>query len=326
MSNKLKFSVITATMGNIGDRFCSDGYKDDIKLEEKLFNISKINEISGVELVYNIDGDESDPVRVKALLDKYGLVPSVVNAPLSMDRKWQSGTLSASNETTRKKAIALVKETMNFAKETGSDMVNLWMGQDGFDYSFQTDYTSQWNNMVESIRECADYDPDIKLLLEFKQREPRNRCLLDSASTTILLINETDRKNVGMTVDTGHVLQNSHNMAQVCEIADNHGLLWNLHTNDNYGSWDSDMVTGSVRLIEYLEFFYVIRKINYDAWISVDIFPFRENAFEAAKESILYMKKFDNFIDRIGIKKINTLISDRNITEVFKTVRENVFL
>ncbi len=46
MGFELKFSVITACVGNVGDRFLTSGYKQNIGLEEKLRGISAIEGLS----------------------------------------------------------------------------------------------------------------------------------------------------------------------------------------------------------------------------------------------------------------------------------------
>ena len=43
-----KFSVITACVGNVGDRFLTSGYKKDVSLEDRLKRIAGIEGITGV--------------------------------------------------------------------------------------------------------------------------------------------------------------------------------------------------------------------------------------------------------------------------------------
>ena len=325
MSYDLKFSVITASLGNLGDRFMASGYKKDIGLKEKLGRVREIQEITGIELCYDPEGDESDADQVSNLLKKYNLVAPVVNAPLSSQKLWGGGTLSAKDSKTRMEAIKTVKKTIDFAAGVDAGIVNLWMGQDGFDYPFQVDYSKQWSLMIEGIRACADYNVDISLSLEFKPREPRNRSLLNSAATTMLLIKDVDRENVGITIDNGHVIQNGENMAQVVELCARYGKLLNIHLNDNYAAWDDDMIVGSIHLIEYLEFVYALRKTNYQGWCSVDIFPFREDAFRATEESVKYMSVYNRWIDRVGYQKLASLIENGNVTDILKEVRLTLF-
>lgn len=325
MRKELKFSVITGSMGKLGDRYCLEGYKEDNTFEEKLENLSKISLLTGLELCYNIDGDESDPEEVKTLMRKYNYQAPVVNAPLSNSRKWKFGSFTAKSPEIRKEAIAITKKTINFAEAVGANAINVWLGMDGFDYSFQVDYAKQWDYIVECIRECADYKPSIQLLLEPKQREPRNRCFIDAGATAVLLAKEIDRKNIGVTIDIGHVIQSGQNISQVLEMCNRFKLLTNVHVNDNYGTWDDDMILGSVHFIEFLEMFFTLRKINYEGWLSVDIFPFRENSFTATKESILYMQKLNELVDTIGYDVLAKALESKDAAEIFGVIREKCF-
>ena len=52
--------------------------------------------------------------------------------------------------------------------------MTLWMGQDGFDYSFQADYMALWEYTIEGIREVADHNPAIDVSIEYKPNDPRS--------------------------------------------------------------------------------------------------------------------------------------------------------
>ncbi len=324
----LKYACITGSMGNRCDRFMSVGYKDNNTAEDRIRGLAGVKALQAVELCYNPDGDENDEVdakKIKAMCDKYKVKVSGVNAPLNGNKIFGFGSLTNTNPEYRAKAIQWCKETCDFCRVVGGEFVNLWMGEDGFDYSFQTDYTKQWDLMVEAVREICDYAPDLKIALEFKLREPRNRCTLDTAGSTLLLAKDVDRPNVGLTVDLGHVFQAGQNIAQVVEMCANHGMLYNLHVNDNYGSWDDDMMVGSVRYVEFIELCYSLRKIGYQGWTSVDIFPFREDPFRAAEESIEMMKIFDDAVDKIGTDKIEECIRSTDATEIYRLIRKYIF-
>jgi len=322
----MKFSVITGILGCLGDRFCLSGYKEEISLEDKLKKIANIKNLDGVELCFNIKGDESSATQVKNLLNKYNLFASGVNAPLVSDKKWKYGSFTSKEKTIRKDAVEIAKQTIDFAEAVGAPLVNLWLGQDGFDYCFQVDYSQQWDYLIEAVRLCADYKPHIKLALEFKPEEPRNRNILDSASTTLLLIQEIQRDNVGITVDVGHVLQEKRNMAQATELVARYEKLFNLHMNDNYSNYDNDMIVGSIHFIEYLELFFILRKIHYDKCLSIDIFPYREDAFRATEECVEYMKALDRMVNSLGYREVNDIIHDtKDATEILKHIRERLF-
>jgi len=175
------------------------------------------------------------------------------------------------------------------------------------------------------VRELADYNPNIKLTLEGKIREPRNRCLVDTTMTALLICMEVDRENVGVAIDTGHVFYAQQNVAQNIEVAARYGKLFMVHANDNYNLWDDDLIVGSLRLTEYIEMFYSLRKVNYDGFIAVDIFPYREDQYEATRQSVLNMKKYDEIIDRIGFDKLSDVVENGDPCEMVRVIREAVF-
>jgi xylose isomerase len=98
-----------------------------------------------------------------------------------------------------------------------------------------------------------------------------------------------------------------------------------VHANDNYNLWDDDMIVGSLRLTEYLEMFYSLRKVGYDGFVSVDIFPYREDQYEATRQSVLNMQKYDSAIDRIGFERMSELIEGGDPCAMVKVVRETLF-
>jgi len=114
-------------------------------------------------------------------------------------------------------------------------------------------------------------------------------------------------------------------MAQAAELCGRSGRLFNLHLNDNYAAWDDDMIAGSVHLMEYLELLYVLRKIGYSGWCSIDIFPFREDAFRATEESVAYLATYNRWVDKVGLEKIRSLVRGGDVAEVLKTVRTTLF-
>lgn len=207
----MKFSCITGSMGNIGDRFLLEGYKESISPEDRLDAISKIDCLTGVELCYDINGYESNADIVNAALKKLNIFAAGTNGPLAGQRIFKFGSLTNPDPDIRKKALQYARDTIDFTRKTGGQFVNLWLGQDGFDYSFQTDYTKQWKLMVEGLREICDYAPDLKIALEFKQREPRNRCFFDHPNTSLLVACDVERKTLALQL----ILATCFNAAQI---------------------------------------------------------------------------------------------------------------
>ncbi len=329
MSN-IKYSAIIGSLGQTCDRFMKCGYKDPeldkVEFPDVIKNLEKMQVLEGADLYQATSGPLSDADTVNEILTGSGFVASSVLPLVFGERMWQKGSITAADAGVRAAAMKLMKKNIDFnAKLVGSPSVNLWLGQDGFDYPLQTNYTKQWDYLIKSVRELADYNTDIKITLEGKIREPRNRCLVDTTMTALLVCMEVDRPNVGVVIDTGHVFYAQQSVAQNIEVAARYGKLFMMHANDNYNLWDDDMIVGSLRLTEYIEMFYALRKAGYEGFVSVDIFPYREDQYEATKESVLNMKKYDEIVDRIGFEKLGDVIENGDPCEMTKVIREATF-
>ena len=284
----MKYSAIIGSLGQTCDRFMKCGYKDpavdNVEFPDVIKNLEKMQVLKGADLYQAPTGPLSDPDVVNEILAASGLEASSVLPLVFGERRWQKGSISAASTEVRQEAMKLIKQNIDFnAKLVGNPSVNLWLGQDGFDYPLQTNYAKQWDYLIKNVRELADYNSKINLTLEGKIREPRNRCLVDTTMTALMMCMEIDRPNVGVAIDTGHVFYAQQSVAQNIEIAARYGRLFMMHANDNYNLWDDDMIVGSLRFTEYIEMFYSLRKVGYDGFISVDIFPYREDQYEATQ-------------------------------------------
>lgn len=173
----------------------------------------------------------------------------------------------------RQEAIDLTKRGIDAARETGSDLMTIWLGQDGFDYSFQADYNRMWADEVEAIREVADHDPACQISIEYKPNEPRAFSLLPDMATTLLAINEAGSPNLGVTLDFAHVLYADEVPAFAAAMINRHSKLLGVHLNDGYGKRDDGLMVASVNTKATLELLVQIKKDGYEGAIYFDTFP-----------------------------------------------------
>lgn len=173
----------------------------------------------------------------------------------------------------RQEAIDLTKRGIDAARETGSDLMTIWLGQDGFDYSFQADYDRMWADEVNAIREVADHDPACRISIEYKPNEPRAFSLLPDMATTLLAVKEAGSPNLGVTLDFAHVLYADEVPAFAAAMIARHSKLLGVHLNDGYGKRDDGLMVGSVNTKATLELLWQIRKDKYDGAIYFDTFP-----------------------------------------------------
>ena len=69
--------------------------------------------------------------------------------------KFKLGAFTNPDKKVRQEALDLTKKGIDCAREANCNLMTLWLGQDGFDYSFQTDYKTLWQNEIEGIREVT---------------------------------------------------------------------------------------------------------------------------------------------------------------------------
>lgn len=183
------------------------------------------------------------------------------------------GAFTHPDAAVRQEAIDLTKRGIDAAHETGSDLMTIWLGQDGFDYSFQADYNRMWSDEVNAIREVADHDPDCQVSVEYKPNEPRAFSLLPDMATTLLAIKEAGSPNLGVTLDFAHVLYADEVPAFAAAMINRHSKLMGVHLNDGYGKRDDGLMVGSVNTKATLELLWQIRKDGYDGALYFDTFP-----------------------------------------------------
>jgi xylose isomerase len=136
-------------------------------------------------------------------------------------------------------------------------------------------------------------------------------------------INKIQRDNVGVLVDTGHAYCAGENIAEsisLCKLAGD--KLYNVHVNDNYKSWDDDMMVGSVHPFEMLEFLYWLEKLDYKGPIVLDIFPYREDPLGAASESIEFIKSLREIIRNIDENKIKEIFDAQDAVASVRMLRK----
>lgn len=323
MSSSPKLSVILGNLGSAADRFLTTGYRPARSLHELFEATKSLPDLQGIELVEGWHVTQDNVQEVKAELERTGLQVCSIIPNNFGEARWGKGSYSNKDPEIRRQAIADTTAMMDVAAELGCPTVNLWPGQDGYDYSFQADYWAEHDWLAESIRECADYRKDIRLSLEYKIKEPRTHSYINTVGNTLLLVQEINRENVGVTIDTGHALMAYENMAESAVLLKRYNnKLFHLHLNDNYRLWDDDMMVSSVHVIEYIELFYWLDRIGYDGWYSIDEYPYREDPVCAVRESLAWIQGLHRLVQRIGPERITAVIQRGDATAASALLRE----
>lgn len=222
-----------------------------------------------------------------------------------------NGELGNADSEIAKHALELCKEAADYCREAGGKVVTIWLGFDGFDYSFQINYKKVWQQIRDAMIKIADYAPDLKISIEYKPFQPRAYAFIDSMGVTGMMLNEINRDNVGVTLDYCHMLMKHENPAFAADIFGNQGKLYGVHLNDGYGLNDDGLMIGSATPFKTLEFLYYVKKHDFDGVIYFDTFPIIEHASKECEQNMKMIRLFDQMINDMGLDHIQSII-DQN--------------
>jgi len=308
----MRFSIPTVCLGKQADRFAT--YRDDITLEEKFEAASKIEGLEGVGVFYPTEFKDVD--KIKELCAKYKLEISEVIVDVFTSPKFKYGSFSSPSAEVRSESIRITKEAMDVARELGC-VINPWPGQDGHDYPFQVNYEKAWKWLISGIKECAEYDPKVKIAIEYKIKEPRTHLILSTVGTALYLCQKVGMPNVGVTLDTGHCFMANENPAESAVMLSMEKRLFNIHVNDNYGDWDWDLIPTTIFNFSQAEFLFWLKAMNYNGWILIDVFPQRLEPLKTFSRAVRNMKLIEQAVDKVGIEAIREKIDKGDIFETF---------
>ena len=285
MARKIRYSAGVWAFTEAADRFCSKGYRDPLDTRAQFEMAGTVPGLEGFIIQCPNVINESNAAEIKKLAADNGLEIASVDANL-FSREFKYGALSNADRKIRQQAIALMKKTIDMAAETGCNETGCWLGQDGFDYSFQENYMEAWNRIRDAIAECADYNPRVRIGVEYKVSEPRAHLFINSAGKAMALCYEIGKDNVGVTCDIGHVYMNKEKPAEAVSYLAQRDKLFSMHFNDAYGCFDDDLMAGTVHIWDTIEVLYYLEQFNYSGWYGFDIFPYREDPSKAVEISL----------------------------------------
>ncbi len=315
-----KFGACLPTFGNCADRYCLSGYGGGgTNMQEMLDLATQVDGLDGLELVGNWHVNDENIRDVAGMFRDRNLEISSLVPDLWTQAKWGRGGLAAPDAKTRQAAVDEVKKVLDWAAELDCPYIGVWPGQDGFDYAFQADYIEAWKWMRDGLAECAQHSGKVRILVEYKLKEPRTHCFVNSAAKVLLMLEGLDK--IGVLLDVGHAMAAAEYAPEAAALLAQFGKLDYLHINDNYHCWDDDMMVGSVHLVEYLELAYWLKRLNYTGWLTLDIFPYREDGVRAATECKRWMEAFFAAIDRVGMEAVTEVIREADACKSSELIR-----
>ena len=238
--------------------------------------IARAGQVAGIDaadLNYPDHFDAHTPAQMSEVLSGAGLALNGLAMRYYTDPGFRLGAFTHPDARVRRAAIDITKRGLDTLAEMGGQIMTLWLGQDGVDYSFQGDYAAMWDATVEALAEVADHNPALDIAVEYKPNEPRAFALLPDLGMNLLALAEVNRPNTGITLDFAHVLYAGEIPAQVASLVARKSRLLGVHLNDGYGKRDDGLMVGSVHPVQTVELFLELDRIGYDGVIYFDTFP-----------------------------------------------------
>jgi xylose isomerase len=263
---------------------------------EMLAAAGRVGGLSAADLNYPDHFAAHDPATLSRLLADQGLTLNGLAMRYYTEEGFKLGAFTHPDPTVRRAAIDLTKRGIDACAAMGGSQMTLWMGQDGFDYSFQADYARMWDDTISALAEVADHNPAIDIAVEYKPNEPRAHALMPDMATTLLALAEVARPNTGVTLDFAHMLYAGEMPAKAAMLAARHSRILGLHLNDGYGKRDDGLIAGSVHPVQTIELLVALHRLGYAGIIYFDTFP-DQSGLDPAKEAQANIRLTDRLLD-----------------------------
>ena len=289
---KLNVDAHLWCLGTYAERYVPGGYFDEMTVEKQLEIMSKIKGLTGLFTFYPTAPLPNDPDKLVKKVESYGLKVSNLAVECWGDRRWKHGSFCTNDPKIRNEAIKLFKEAVDFGKAVKADSVLLWPAHDGYDYVFQVNYVEGWKYLVETVREICEYAKDMKIAIEAKPKDPRQKQYISDTGKAMAFVNDVGLKNVGCALDIGHALAASEGIGESVALLDYWGKLYQIHINENYKDADPDMIFGTVNFWEILEFYYYLNKTKYEGWCAIDIIAPRDDRVKSLALGVKLVWKY----------------------------------
>lgn len=265
--------------------------------------VANISALSALELNYPQHFYEIRERDLADLLVETGLQITALNLRFDAEQ-FIGGAFTHPEAATRDQAVRMAQEAVDVAQRFGARHVVLWMENDGFDYPFQIDYADAWAHEIEGFRRVAEYDPGVRVSVEYKAADPRRFALIRSMGEALLAGRDVDRSNFGVTLDFCHSLMVGEQPAAAAALALKEQRLFGIHLNDGYGRADDGLMVGSVHLWQTLELLAVLVDGGYAGTLYFDTFPQRENAAGECAANIGTIKRYLSALETVDRRQL----------------------
>lgn len=241
-------------------------------LEEKIDDAAVVHKFTKVTpaVAVHIPWDQTDDWgALKDYAQEQGIRIGAVNPNLFQDNAYLHGSVTNYDQAIREKAVEHILECVQVMRETGSQVLSLWLA-DGTNYPGQSDFRRRKRNLLDSLqRVYGQLQEDDLLLIEYKMFEPAfyHTDIGDWGMAT--LIAQALGEKAKTLVDLGHHALGT-NIEQIVAWLLDLKMLGGFHFNAKKYA-DDDLTTGSVNPYELFLIYCELVKAERDPEIKSNV-------------------------------------------------------
>jgi sugar phosphate isomerase/epimerase len=180
----------------------------------------------------------------------------------------------------RQKRIEHTKNCLQLASLLGAKSVSTEPGGPKTTQSTEKEFEI----FQQGISEVLPVAEDLKISLLI---EPEPELLIENSNQFLSFIDKFDSKYLGLNFDIGHFFCVHEDPAQI--IKKMHNYIGHIHLEDIDSSRKHFHLIPGTGVIDFKSIFQALNEINYDGFVTVELYPYQDNPQEAAKKSLEFL-------------------------------------
>lgn len=332
MTETLKTSIGIWAFGTLGTRFLLAGYHPEVGTEGQVERAARVatglaDLYDGLEFHYPGEINEDTASAIAQAIQPMDIY-CIASGSHTVTRHAR-GALTNPDPGVRAEARAANRRAIDLCARLGAHLI-IWPGIEGYNYPFQSDYTSQWGYFLEGIADAIEHarGQNVFVFLEHKNSEPQMKIYMRDIGMSIFTIRALERRGVDVShtkinMDWQHLIMNGENLAEYVEVLAMENLLGHQHANSGWGTFDDDNIVGATRFMETLEIAHALRKVGYGSHgerLGMDLYPYTEDPIMAARQSLLQWRFIDDIATRLDAEGLRAAQNHKDSLSAYQAV------
>jgi len=315
-------------------RFVPPGYHPQVTNEDMVARTRRVVDgladvIDGLEYHYPGEINEDIVDAIKAALGPMDIY--CLAAGLHPDPTFKLGVFINPDKNLRRQGIDILKRGVDLAATLGAHFI-IWPGAEGYNYNFQREYASTWDQFVDGVGEVVSHaaSKGVTVLLEHKNSEPAMNILMRNIAATLYTIDRVRRLGVDtsrllVNMDWQHLIMNGENLAEYAALLHSEGKLGHQHGNSGWGTFDDDNMVGASFFMQTLELGMTLQDVGYGSKgerVGFDLYPYTEDQVAAVRRSALQWEFIDDLARKIDRAALQQARANADAVEGYRIVYE----